>query len=222
MLFVGACLMPQYGDLDELTVHFTQLLEDNMHAYKELYQKEKNENEENKKELENLKSENKTTIEEASSLREKLEELKIAKEKELDDIRAKLNEEKNRSIDKEKQCQNLIKENKKLQSKYEAAKKHNHILLDKNSRIHSAMEELEDTQEKVSQLKECIQKTKINFEQISQEFVQKFQLLKQKVDENIMLKIKANQDCSVLMLECNELTRKLNAVLYENRCLRDN
>ena len=245
--FISVYLILQYGDLDELTF---QLLEDNRYAYRELYQKEKNENEKHKGELEILRSEINTmkekneslaeslekmikekeivdgkleqAMEEVSSLKKQLEEMKIAKEGELDDIRIKLYKEKNSSIAKEKEHQNLIKENEKLQSKYDAAKKHNHILLDVNSRIHSAMEELEATQEEVSQLKEYIQKTKNNFEQISLEFIQKFQLLRQKVNENIMLKIKANQDCSALMLECNELTRKLNAVLCENRCLRGN
>lgn len=203
--------MLQYGDLDEFTV---QLLEDNRYAFKELYLKEKYENEKNK-EFENLKSEINTIKGKNESLAEDLEKAK----EEISSLKKQLEEMK---ITKEKEYQSLIKENEKLQSKYEAAKKHNHILLDENSRMHSAMQELEDTQEEVSQLKEYIQKTKINFEQVSQEFIQNFQLLKQGVEENIMLKIKANQDCSALMFECNEFTKKLNAVLCENRCLRGN
>ena len=243
-------------------------MEDNKFAYKELYQKEKNENEKHKGELEKLKSEiniekekNKSlaesfenlskekeiaddklkqaskekeiadeklkqaskekeiadetlkqAMEEASSLRIQLEEMKVTKEKELDNIRAKLNDEKNNSIAKEKECQHLIKENEKLQSKYEATKKHNHILLDENSRVHSAMQELQDAHKKIRQLKEYIQKTKL---QISQ-------LLKQNTEETIMFSVKANQDCSAIMIECSELTRKLNAVLCENRYLRGN
>ena len=131
--------------------------------------------------------------------------MKIANEKELNDIRMKLNEEKNSLIAKKEEYQNLIKEIEILQSKYKATKKHNHILLDENSRVHSAIQELEGIQEEVSQLKEHIQKTKTCIEQILQEFIQKFQLLRQKVEEIMMLKIKATQDCSALMIECNEL-----------------
>ena len=168
-----------------------------------------------RKKLEETQIANEQVIEEASSLRNKLEEIKIANEKELNDIRAKLNEEKNR-------YQNLIKENEILQSKYEATKKHNRILLDENSRVHSAIQELEGIQEEVSQLKEHIQKTKTCFEQILQEFIQNFQLLKQKVEEIIMLKVKATQDHDAFMHLCNELTGKLNDVLCENGQLKDN
>ena len=212
--FISVYLMLQYGnsDLHPVTVNVTQLLEDNVNAFKELYHKEKLENEKHKGELENLKLEINTVkekskslaegfeklttekeigdeklkqaMQETDSLRKQLEEMKVIKEKELDEIRAKSNDEKNISIAKEKEYENLIKE---LQSKYEKTKEYNDILLRENSRMHSEKQELEDTHREGSQLKD-----------------------------------KAIQDCSTLMIENDELRKKVNVVLCENRWLRGN
>lgn len=148
-----------------------------------------------------------------------LEEARIAQERELNDTRAKMNKEKNTAIAKEKE---YLKEKEKLQSDLQAAKKHNHILLSENSQINSKMQKLQDTYNQVSHLKEDIHKSKIWFKQNSEEFIQKIPLLKQKVEENILLKKKANQDCSLVICECDKLARKLNATLYEIRCLKGN
>ena len=105
---------------------------------------------------------------------------------------------------------NLTKEKKKMQSTIHAAKS-------ENSRIHS---KLQDTYDEVSRLNENIQKLKNHFKQYSQQFMQNFPLLKQKVEEYALVKSKANQDWSSLMCEYDELTKKLNALLYEMRSLK--
>ena len=40
--FTSVYVMLQYNDLDELTIHFTQILENSKCAFKELHQKEQN------------------------------------------------------------------------------------------------------------------------------------------------------------------------------------
>ena len=170
-------------------------------------------------EMSNLAKENLVLVEKNDKITKQLEEAGIVQEKELRNIKTELDKEKSAAIAKEREYQNLLKEKEKF---LEAAKKHNHVLLSENSRIHSAMQELQDAYNQVSQLKEDIPKITLCFKQISQEIIQKFPLLKLKVEENIMLKNKADHDCSSVLCECGELTRKLNALLYKNRCLSGN
>ena len=170
-------------------------------------------------EMSNLAKENLALAEQNDKITKQLEEAGIVQEKELSNMKTKMDKEKSAAIAKEREYQNLLKEKEKF---LEAAKKHNHALLSENSRIHSAMQELQDAYNQISQLKEDIQKLTYCVKQISQEIIQKFPLLKLKVEENIILKNKADHDCSSVMCECGELTRKVNALLHENRCLSGN
>ena len=170
-------------------------------------------------EMSNLAKENQTLVEQNDKITKQLEEAGIVQEKELSNMKTKMDKEKSAAIAKEREYQNLLKEKEKF---LEAAKKHNHVLLSENTRIHSAMQELQDAYNQITQLKEDIQKLTYCVKQISQEIIQKFPLLKLKVEENIILKNKADHDCSSVMCECGELTRKVNALLHENRCLSGN
>ena len=175
------------------------------------------------KEIEKLKKENIVLVEKVEKLTTQLEETRIALEKDLDDLKAEADKEKSATITKAIEFQNLIKENEKLLLNLQATKKHNHILLGENSRMHS---ELPDMYEKVTQLKEDIQKLQKNFCQHSQEFIhefiQKVTPLKQSIEENVVLKNKACQDCSSVVCANADIARKVNTLSLENECLKRN
>ena len=162
-------------------------------------------------------------LKQVEKLTTQLEETRIAQEKDLDDLKAEADKEKNATITKAIEFQNLIKENEKLLLNLQATKKHNHILLGENSRMHS---ELPDMYEKVTQLKEDIQKLRKNCCQHSQEsiheFIQKVTPLKQSIEENVVLKNKAYQDCSSVVCANADITRKVNTLSLENERLKRN
>lgn len=207
-------------------------MEENNETLKELHQKEQDEKSALKVEMKSLKVElNKEkmilieklekltkeknisderleqAIEEISLLKKQLEEARVTQEKQLNDVRAKL----------EREYQNLMHEKEKLQSHLEAAKTHNRILLGENSRI---KEGLQGTCIEISQLKEDIQKLERCYKQASQEFVQNFASLKQemaeKVETNVTVIInKAKQDLSSVVCENAELVKKIHALLHK-------
>ena len=217
----------------------SHLLKVNDYAYKELHQKEQKEKATIKAELNSLKAEMNMEREEKKilveglekSIKEKesadaklkqvteeakqLKEAKIAMEKELEDTNTKLIEYKTAVIAKENENQNQIKGNEKLHSDLQSTKKHNHALLTENSRIHSAMQDLQNTYEEVSksELKCCF---KQNPQEFIQEIIQKFQLLNQEVEEKETIKNKAIQDCIAIMDENDELARQLNYIALQH------
>ena len=151
------------------------------------------------------------------------EETKKTLEKEISDLKAEVEKGENAAISKATEFQNLIKENERLQLNLQATKKHNHIVLSENSRLQS---DLPNTYDKVTQLKEDIQKLKEVCFQISQEiiheFIQKVTPLKQMVEENVFLKIKAYQDCGSVVCANADIAKKVNALSLENNRLKCN
>ena len=119
--------------------------------------------------------------------------------------------------------QNLIEENEKLQLNLQATKKHNHIVLSENSRMRS---DLPNTYDKVTQLKEDIQKLKKvcfqNSQEIIHEFTQKATPLKQRVEENVFLKTKAYQVCESVMIDSVDTAAKYNTLSLQNDHLKCN
>lgn len=161
----------------------------------------------------------------SKEIQKNLEEVRVIQEK-INDMRSTLDKEKNAVISKETEFQHLIKENEKLQSNFQASQKYNCILLSRNSSMHSAMQELQIVYNKANQLKEEVQRLKIGLRQNLEEFIQTFAMIQQKVEEEsrqiMELRNKVNQDCSSVMCECAEITKKLNATLHRNRCLMAN
>lgn len=143
-----------------------------------------------------------------------LEKTNITQEKELTNIKAIMDEQKSIAIAKEREYENQMK---KLQSNLQAVKNENQILLQRNSRLQSTMQKLQDAHNEVRQLKEDIQKLKIYYEQSAQKFMQKFLSSKQEVEKIVR---KTYQDCSSIMCDHAEISRKNNTLLYENRCLK--
>ena len=163
----------------------------------------------------------KTKMEEEKStaikkLEKQLKETKIAQEKELSDIKTKMEKEKCTSNSNKIELQKIMKER---ESNLQTAKKHNQILLAENSRIHSAMEELPDRCDEIGQLRKDIQKLKNWVKQSLQEFIEEFTHM---VNDTVLIKNKAYEDCSSVMCECDKLSKKVNALLLENRHQKSN
>ena len=165
-----------------------------------------------------MEEEKSTAIKKVCILETQLKETKMVQEKELSDIKAKMEKEKCTFNSNKIELQKLLEER---ELNLQTAKKHNQILLAENSRIHSAMEELPDRREEVGKLRKDIQKLKCWVKQNSQEFtcIKEFTDM---VKETILIKNKACIDCSSVMYECDELSKKVNALLLENRHLKSN
>ena len=164
------------------------------------------------KDIQNLVEKNTALEEQVEKLAAQLEEARKIHERELSDTKFKADKETSKTME----LQNLRKENEELQLHLQATKKHNRIVLGENSRIQS---EVIGTYDKITQLKENMQKLKEFYCQNLQEFKQKFtqngESLKQRVEETISLKNSVDQVYDSLSSENANTMKKVNAQAVE-------